>query len=57
MIYSFFFLFFFLQLSQVESALVAAGENEDLNKLKTDLKELIALTERKKYFYTIFNFE
>ena len=34
-----------VQLSQVEQAVAAAGETEELQKLVTDLKELISLTE------------
>ena len=34
-----------VQLSQVEQAVTAAGETEELQKLVIDLKELISLTE------------
>ena len=38
-------LLFIVQLSQVEQVIAAAGQTEELQKLVTDLKELISLTE------------
>lgn len=44
---------YLFQLSQVEQAIQAAGDSDDLNQLKNDLQELISLTKGRHFAFCV----